>query len=114
MIFLLTLFLPANLVSSCSSTGDSGGELFTSMSDIPLAHLLMKVMLLYYDIEAKILSEFNLSIACPRRTVGGRWRPWRKTIKWKIEIALVRRDWLLGTLRGHYVLLDVNCNPFTP
>lgn len=41
-------------------------------------------------------------------------RPWRKTIKWKIEIALVRRDWLLGTLRGHYVLLDVNCNPFTP
>lgn len=44
------------------------------MSDISLARLLMKVMLLYYDIEAKTLGEFNLDIACPRRTVGGRWR----------------------------------------
>lgn len=44
------------------------------MSDISLARLLTKVMLLYYDIEAKTLGEFNLDIACPRRTVGGRWR----------------------------------------
>lgn len=80
--FLLTLFLPANLVSSCSSTGDSGGELFTSMSDISLVRLLKKTVLLRYRGKDNDFSGFNLGIAYPLRTVvTGDGDLWRKTLK---------------------------------